>query len=154
MITRSLRKEDVQKDWYIIDATDLVVGRLSSIIATYLKGKHKPSYTPHVDCGDNIVVINAKHVKFTGKKTTDRKFYWHTGFPGGIKERTMKDLLTGEFPERVLSKAVERMLPKGPLGRQMMKNLRVYPEAAHPHEAQEPKALDVAAMNSKNKRSA
>ncbi len=154
MITRSLRKEDVQKDWYVIDATDLVVGRLAAVIATYLKGKHKPSYTPHVDCGDHIIVVNAEKVKFTGKKTTDRKFFWHTGYPGGIKERTMKEILTGKFPERVLIKAVERMVARGPLGRQIMKNLKVYAHAEHPHEAQEPKVLDVAIMNKKNKRSA
>ena len=144
-----------QKDWIVIDAEGLVVGRLASLIAMRLRGKHKASYTPHVDCGDHVVVVNADKVVFTGAKIANKKFYWHTGYPGGIKERTMDKLLTGRFPERVLTKAVERMMPKdSPLARKQMTNLRVYAGAEHPHEAQSPKALDVGALNRKNKRDA
>ncbi|MBL4619666.1 MAG: 50S ribosomal protein L13, partial [Marinicaulis sp.] len=124
-------------------------------IAKRLRGKHLPTYTPNVDCGDNIVVINAEKVVFTGNKMTGKKFYWHTGYPGGIKERTMENILGGKHPERVLVKAVERMLPKeSPLARQQMTNLKVYAGTEHPHEAQQPEMLDVAAMNPKNKRMA
>ncbi len=150
--TQSIRPQDVEKKWILIDAQDLVLGRLSTIVANRLRGKHKSSYTPHVDCGDYVVVVNAEKVHLTGKKLTDKKFYWHTGYPGGIKERTMETILTGRFPERVVEKAVERMVPRGPLGRQIMKNLKVYAGAAHPHEAQNPQVLDVSSMNEKNKR--
>ncbi|MBA4249445.1 MAG: 50S ribosomal protein L13 [Candidatus Puniceispirillum sp.] len=150
--TQSIRPQDVEKKWILIDAQDLVLGRLSTIVANRLRGKHKPSYTPHVDCGDYVVVVNAEKVHLTGKKLTDKKFYWHTGYPGGIKERTMETILTGRFPERVVEKAVERMVPRGPLGRQIMKNLKVYAGATHPHEAQNPQVLDVSSMNEKNKR--
>ncbi len=144
-----------QKNWILIDAEGLVVGRLASVIATRLRGKHKPAYTPHVDCGDNVVVVNAEKVAFTGRKMTDKKFYWHTGHPGGIKERTMEKLIGGAHPERVLMKAVERMMPKdSPLARKQMTNLRIYAGTEHPHEAQAPVKLDVAAMNSKNQRDA
>ena len=136
----------------LIDATNLVVGRLASIVALHLRGKHKPTYTPNMDMGDNVIIINAEKVKLTGKKLDQRKFYWHTGYPGGIKDRSQRQLLTGRFPERVLENAVRRMIPGGPLGRQQMKNLRVYAGDKHPHEAQQPKKLDVAAMNSKNVR--
>lgn len=152
MRTFSQKPADVQKKWIIIDAQDLVVGRLASIVAMRLRGKHKPTFTPHVDDGDNVIVINADKVVFTGKKRTDKKYYWHTGHPGGIKERTAAQLLDGRFPERVVEKAIERMIPRGPLGRRQMKNLRVYAGAEHPHEAQMPEALDVGAMNSKNKK--
>lgn len=151
--TKSIRPQDVQKQWLLIDATDLVVGRVASIIANRLRGKHKASYTPHVDCGDNVVVINAEKVKYTGNKLDDKIFYWHTGYAGGIKERSMRQILQSKQPERVLIKAVERMVPRGPLGRQIMGNLKVYAGSSHPHEAQKPQFLDVAAMNSKNKRS-
>lgn len=151
--TKSIRPEDVKKQWLLIDATDLVVGRLASIIANRLRGKHKATYTPHVDCGDNVVVVNAEKVHFTGNKLKEKTFYWHTGYAGGIKERTMGQILSSKYPERVLIKAVERMVPRGPLGRQIMGNLKVYAGASHPHEAQQPIVLDVAAMNSKNKRS-
>jgi large subunit ribosomal protein L13 len=150
MKTFSAKPADIEKKWFVIDASGLVVGRLATIIATRLKGKHKPIYTPHVDCGDNIVVINAEKVVFTGRKRDDKVYYHHTGFPGGIKERTAKFLLEGRFPERVLEKAVERMLARGPLGRQLMGNLRVYKGASHPHEAQQPEALDIASLNRKN----
>jgi large subunit ribosomal protein L13 len=154
MKTFSQKPAEVEKKWVIIDAEGLVVGRLASIIATRLRGKHKPTYTPHVDDGDNVIVINAEKAVLTGKKYWDKKYYWHTGYPGGIKERTARQILEGRFPERVIEKAVERMVPRGPLGRRQMKNLRVYAGANHPHEAQQPVALDVAALNTKNARSA
>jgi large subunit ribosomal protein L13 len=153
MKTYAMKPADVEKKWILIDAEGLIVGRLASIIAKHLRGKHLPSYTPHVDCGDNVVVVNAEKVVFTGKKLTDKKFYWHTGYPGGIKERTMEKILGGAHPERVLMKAVERMMPKdSPLARKQMTNLKIYAGTAHPHEAQQPETLDVAAMNAKNKR--
>lgn len=155
MKTYSAKPTEVDKKWLIIDAEGLVVGRLASVIATRLRGKHKPSFTPHIDCGDNVIVVNADKVVFTGKKMTDKKFYWHTGYPGGIKERTMEKILGGRFPERVITKAVERMMPKeSPLARKQMTNLRVYAGTEHPHEAQSPVSLDVGAMNPKNKREA
>jgi large subunit ribosomal protein L13 len=155
MKTYAMKPAEVEKDWTLIDAEGLVVGRLATIIATRLRGKHKPSYTPHVDCGDHIVVVNADKVVYTGKKMSDKKFYWHTGYPGGIKERTMEKIIGGKHPERVLMKAVERMMPKdSPLARQQMTNLKIYAGAEHPHEAQKPSKLDVAAMNPKNKRDA
>jgi large subunit ribosomal protein L13 len=150
MSTFVQKPAEVEKKWILIDADGLVVGRLASIIANRLRGKHKPTFTPHVDDGDNVIVINADKVVFTGKKLTDKKFYWHTGYPGGIKERTMRQTLEGRFPERVLEKAVERMVPRGPLGRRQMKNLKVYSGAIHPHEAQQPVAFDVATLNAKN----
>ncbi|PZQ84306.1 MAG: 50S ribosomal protein L13 [Ancylobacter novellus] len=150
MSTYSAKPADVEKKWVVIDASGLVVGRLAALIATRLKGKHKPSYTPHVDCGDNVVVINAEKVVLTGNKRAAKVYYHHTGFPGGIKERTAKFILDGRFPERVVEKAVERMLARGPLGRKILGNLRVYKGASHPHEAQKPEVLDVAALNRKN----
>ena len=131
--TRSLKASEVQKKWWIIDATDLICGRLASIIALYLKGKHKASYTPHVDCGDHIVVINAEKLHFTGNKLEDKEFFWHTGHPGGIKSRNAGERLTGKHPEQVLIKAVERMLAKGPLRNQIMTHLKVYVGSEHPH---------------------
>jgi len=155
MKTYSAKPADVDKKWVLIDAEGLVVGRLASVIATRLRGKHKPLYTPHVDCGDNVIVVNAEKVVFTGRKRENKKIYWHTGYPGGIKERTMEKILDGKFPTRVVTKAVERMMPKeSPLARGQMTNLRVYAGTDHPHEAQNPEALDVAAMNPKNKRDA
>ena len=144
---------EAQKNWIVIDAEGLVVGRLASIIAMRLRGKHKPAYTPHVDCGDNVIVVNAEKVVFTGNKLSDKKFYWHTGYPGGIKERTMSKLLGGAHPERVLMKAVERMMPKdSPLARSQMTHLKVYAGSDHPHAAQTPEPLDVASMNRKNQK--
>jgi len=154
MKTLSLKTADVQKKWVLIDADGLVLGRLASIIAMRLRGKHKPTFTPHIDCGDNIVVINAEKVRLTGRKAERERFYWHTGHPGGIKDETLGKRLEGRFPERVLVKAVERMITRGPLGRQQMKNLRVFAGTEHPHAAQQPETLDVGAMNPKNKRSA
>jgi large subunit ribosomal protein L13 len=153
MKTYSMKASEVDKKWYVIDATDLVLGRLASIVANYLRGKHKPTFTPHMDCGDYIVIVNAEKVRLTGNKLKDRKFYWHTGYPGGIKERTMEQLLEGKYPERVIFKAVERMITRGPLGRQQMGGLKIYAGPSHPHEAQNPQVLDVASMNPKNKRS-
>jgi len=152
MKTYSAKPSDIDKKWILIDAEGLVVGRLASIIASHLRGKHLPTFTPHMDMGDNVVVINADKVKLTGRKLDQHRFYWHTGYPGGIKDRTARQLLDGRFPERVLENAVRRMMPGGPLTRQQLKNLRVYAGSAHPHEAQQPKALDVASMNSKNVR--
>jgi large subunit ribosomal protein L13 len=154
MKTFSATPKDIEKSWILIDAEGLVVGRLAALIATRLRGKHKPSFTPHLDCGDNIVVINAGNIVLTGNKRSDKIYYWHTGYPGGIKERSAEKILDGKHPERVLQKAVERMVPRGPLGRKQMKNLRIYAGAEHPHEAQNPVKLDVAALNAKNARSA
>ena len=148
------KASEVEKKWLLIDADGLVLGRLATVIASRLRGKHKVTFTPHVDCGDNVIVINAEKVKLTGKKAEDKIFYWHTGYPGGIKGQTIGSRLTGKFPERVIEKAVERMITRGPLGRRQMGNLKVYAGAAHPHEAQNPVVLDVAAMNRKNKRTA
>lgn len=153
MKTYSMKAGEIDKKWHLIDATDLVLGRLSSIIAMYLRGKHKPTFTPHMDCGDNIIVVNAEKVRLTGNKLKDKKFYWHTGHPGGIKERTISQLLAGKYPERVIYKAVERMITRGPLGRQQMGGLKIYAGPTHPHEAQNPQILDIAKMNPKNKRS-
>jgi large subunit ribosomal protein L13 len=152
MKTYSAKPSEVAKKWILIDADGLVLGRLASIVANRLRGKHKPSYTPHVDCGDNVIVVNAEKVRLTGRKLDQSKFYWHTGHPGGIKERTKGQILRGRHPERVILKAVERMVPRGPLGRRQMSNLRVYAGPSHPHEAQQPEVLDVAGMNRKNKR--
>jgi large subunit ribosomal protein L13 len=154
MRTYSAKPSEVQKAWVVVDAAGVVLGRLASVVANLLRGKHKPTYTPHVDCGDNVVVVNAEKVRLTGRKLEQKRFYWHTGHPGGIKDRTMAERLEGKHPERVIVKAVERMVPRGPLGRRQMRNLRVYAGATHPHEAQQPAALDVAAMNPKNKRTA
>ncbi|GAN78785.1 50S ribosomal protein L13 [Acidocella aminolytica] len=150
--TISIKPADVKKDWVLIDAEGLILGRLAAIVASRLRGKHKATFTPHVDCGDNIIIINADKVKVTGKKAEDSVFYYHTGFAGGIKGRSIKERLAGKNPESVVEKAVERMITRGPLQRQQMKNLYVYVGPEHPHAAQQPKTLDVGALNSKNKR--
>jgi large subunit ribosomal protein L13 len=152
MKTYSAKPSEIVKKWYVVDADGVILGRLASVIANRLRGKHKPTFTPHMDCGDNIVVINAEKVKLTGNKLEQREFHWHTGYPGGIKDRAIGKILGGKHPERVIEKAVERMVPRGPLGRRQMKNLRVYAGTAHPHEAQQPEVLDVAGLNPKNKR--
>ena len=149
--TRSIKPAEVEKKWHLIDAEGLVVGRLATIVANILRGKHKPSFTPHVDCGDHVVVINADKVKFTGNKLGQKKYYKHTGYIGGIKEVTAAKVLDGRYPERVLEKAVERMVPRGPLGRQQMKALQLYAVTEHPHGGTQPQPLDVASMNRKNK---
>lgn len=150
MKTVSVKADDVEKKWFLIDAEGLVVGRLAALIATRLRGKHKALYTPHVDCGDNIVVVNAAKVAFKGNKRKDKTYYWHTGYPGGIKSRQAHQILDGKYPERVLEKAVTRMMPDGPLGRKQLKNLKIYAGTDHPHEAQQPEKLDIAGMNTKN----
>ena len=154
MKTTSLKPADVEKKWVVIDAKGLVVGRLASIVAMRLRGKHKASYTPHVDDGDSVVVINAAKVVLTGRKREKKVYHHHTGFIGGIKERTARSILEGKFPERIIEKAVERMLPEGPLGRAQFGNLRVYAGADHPHAAQQPEKLDIASLNRKNMRAA
>ena len=154
MKTYSAKPADVEKKWVTIDATGLVVGRLASIVALRLRGKHKPSYTPHVDDGDNVIVINAAKAVLTGRKREQKVYYHHTGFIGGIKARTAKQIMDGKFPERIVEKAIERMLPRGPLGRVQFGNLRVYPGADHPHTAQQPEKLDIASLNRKNTRAA
>ena len=154
MSTFAAKPAEVQKKWVMIDADGLVVGRLASIVAMHLRGKHLPTYTPHVDCGDNVVIVNAAKIVLTGKKREKKVYYHHTGYIGGIKERTARSILDGKFPERVVEKAIERMLPRGPLARQQLGNLRVYPGPDHPHAAQSPEKLDVGAMNRKNVRSA
>jgi large subunit ribosomal protein L13 len=150
MKTYSAKASEIDKKWVLIDADGLVVGRLAAIVATRLRGKHKPSFTPHMDCGDNVIIVNAEKVLLTGNKVKDKLYHWHTGYIGGIKERTPEQYLRGRTPTRVVEKAVERMLPKGPLGKHQLSNLRVYAGPEHPHEAQQPKALNVAAMNPKN----
>ena len=152
MKTYTAKPSDIEKKWIIIDAEGLVIGRLATIIATILRGKNKPTYTPHMDDGDNVIVINAEKVALTGNKRADKTYYWHTGYPGGIKERKAGQILDGAHPERVVTKAVERMITRKPLGRQQMKNLRVYAGADHPHAGQNPQVLDVASMNRKNVR--
>jgi large subunit ribosomal protein L13 len=149
--TKVATPSTIEKKWHLIDAEGLVVGRLASIVANILRGKHKPSFTPNIDCGDNVIIINAAKVRFTGKKLADKIYYKHTGYAGGIKEITAGKVLEGRFPERVLEKAVERMIPRGPLGRQQMRNLRIFAGAEHDHTAQNPEVLDVASMNRKNK---
>ena len=149
--TKAAKPAEVEKKWHIVDATDLVVGRAAVVIANVLRGKHKTSFTPHVDCGDNVIVINADKVRFTGNKLADKVYYKHTGYAGGIKGVTAEKVLEGRFPERVLEKAVERMIPRGPLGRKQMRNLRIFKGAEHPPEAQNPEVLDIAGMSRKNK---
>ena len=152
MATYSAKAADIEKKWVMIDASGLVVGRLASIVAMRLRGKHKPTYTPHVDDGDNVVIINAEKIVLTGRKREQKVYHHHTGYIGGIKERTAKYILESRFPERVVEKAVQRMLPHGPLGRKQFGNLRVYKGPDHPHAAQQPEVLDIGAMNRKNVR--
>lgn len=152
--TYSAKASEIEKKWILIDAEGLVLGRMAAEIAKILRGKHKTTFTPHMDCGDNVIVVNAEKVAVTGKKLTDKIFYWHTGYPGGIKQRSAGQTLAGRYPERLIVKAVERMITRGPLGRQQMRNLKVYAGPTHPHEAQQPVTLDLAARNAKNARSA
>lgn len=152
MKTYSAKPGEVDKKWVLIDADGLVVGRLAALIAARLRGKHLARFTPHVDCGDNIVVINAEKVALTGKKRADKIYYRHTGYPGGIKSQKAHQILDGAHGERVLEKAVQRMMPGGPLSRAQLKNLKIYTGAEHPHQAQQPELLDIAALNPKNSR--
>jgi large subunit ribosomal protein L13 len=153
MKTYSAKPSDIEKKWLLIDAEGIVLGRLAATVATLLRGKHKPIYTPHMDCGDNVIVVNAEKVRLTGKKLSDKVYYRHTGYPGGIKSQTAGQILEGRHPERVVSKAIERMIPRGSLGRQQLRNLRIYAGHEHPHEAQSPDFFDIASKNPKNKRS-
>ena len=149
--TKFLKTADIEKKWILIDAEDVVVGRLATFVAMRLRGKHRPDYTPHIDCGDNVIIINADKVKFTGKKRDDKVYYRHTGHPGGLKETTAAKILDGRFPDRVMRKAVQRMLPKeSPLARAQLSNLRVYAGAEHPHDPQSPEVIDFASLSSKN----
>ncbi len=150
--TLSLKPAEVKKDWVLIDAEGVVLGRLAVVVASMLRGKHKPQFTPHVDCGDNIVVVNAAKVRVTGNKADQSILYYHTGYPGGIKGRSIRNRLESRYPERVLEKAVERMITRGPLQRAQMKHLHIYAGTEHPHAGQSPKPLDVGAMNPKNRR--
>ena len=153
MKTYSAKPSEIEKKWILIDAEDVVLGRLASKVVTFLRGKHKATYTPHMDCGDNVIIINAEKVKLTGKKRENKVYYRHTGYPGGIKSLTAGEILDGRFPERVVQKAIERMIPRGPLGREQMRNLRVYAGAEHGHDAQKPEIYDFASQNEKNRRS-
>lgn len=146
------KPSEIKRAWWLIDAEDLVVGRVASIIAKILRGKHKPTFTPNLDCGDHVVVINADKIKFTGKKLADKIYYWHTGHPGGIKERTARQIMEGSFPERILENAVSKMISRGPLQRDVMVKLHIYKGAEHTHQGQSPQVLDIAAMNRKNKK--
>jgi len=154
MKTFSAKAADIDKSWVLIDADGLVVGRLAALVATRLRGKHKPTYTPHMDCGDNVIIVNADKVVLTGNKRAAKTYYRHSGYPGGIKQVTADKVLDGKHPERVVHLAVKRMLPSGPLGSKQLKNLKIYAGAEHPHEAQQPEVIDIGALNAKNKRSA
>ena len=153
MKTYSMKPAEVEKKWFLVNAEGLVLGRMASIIANILRGKHKATYTPHVDCGDNVIVINAEKVAMTGKKKNDKVYFRHTGYPGGIKSETPEEIFAGKNPGKVVQKAVQRMVPSGSLGRMQLSNLKVYASADHPHDAQKPQELDIASMNNKNKRS-
>lgn len=152
--TRSVKPAEVRKGWVLVDADGLVLGRLAAFVASRLRGKHKPTFTPHMDMGDNVIVVNADKVQLTGRKRDEKVYYWHTGYPGGVKSRTARQVLEGKHPERVVIKAVERMISRGPLGRKQMTHLRVYAGPDHPHAAQQPELLDLKALNPKNTRSA
>ena len=154
MKTYVAKPAEVERKWFVVDAQDMVLGRMASQIANILRGKHKPTFTPNVDTGDFVIVVNAEKVHLTGNKKTNESFYWHTGWPGGIKGRTLGQRLDGKYPERVIEKAVERMITRSPLGRQVMKKLKIYAGPEHPHEAQQPEVLDLAQRNVKNKRAA
>ena len=154
MSTYSAKPSEIERKWCVVDAEGLVLGRMASIISMRLRGKHKPTYTPHMDCGDHVIVINADKIQLTGRKRSDKVYYRHTGYPGGIKSRTAGQILEGAHPERVVIKAIERMVSRNPLGTQQMRKLHVYAGTGHPHEAQNPEILDIAAMNPKNTRRA
>ena len=144
--TKSANASNVNKKWLLVDAEDVVLGRLATTVSNLLRGKHKSNYTPHVDCGDNVIIINAEKIKLTGNKLNDKTYYWHTGYPGGIKSRTAKKILEGKFPDRIIRLAVKRMVPKGPLGSQQISNMKVYNGSAHPHDAQAPEKLDISEL--------
>jgi large subunit ribosomal protein L13 len=150
MKTYSATPKDIKRGWYLIDADGVVLGRLAALVAGCLRGKHKPLYSPNLDCGDHVVVVNAEKVALTGNKGGQKTYYRHTGYPGGIRQRTAQQILASAYPERVIEKAVERMLPKGPLGRQQIRKLHVYRGLEHPYQGQAPTNLDLAAQNRKN----
>ncbi|MFC7290754.1 50S ribosomal protein L13 [Hirschia litorea] len=155
MKTYSAKPSEVEHKWVVIDAEGVVVGRLASYVAKRLRGKHRADFTPHIDTGDHIVIINADKAVLTGNKRRDKTYYWHTGHPGGIKSRRAEEILDGRFPERVIKKAIERMMPKeSSLARTQFSKLRVYAGTEHPHEAQQPEVVDFASMNSKNVKAA
>ena len=154
MTTYATKPSDIERKWYVVDAQGVVLGRLAAEVATILRGKHKPYFVPNLDCGDYVIVINADKVRLTGKKLTEKKYFKHTGWIGGIKETNPARLLTGFHPEAIVEKAVERMISRNPMGRQQMTKLKVYAGASHPHSAQNPEVLDIASRNPKNKRSA
>lgn len=154
MYTPSCKVAEAGRKWILVDADGLVLGRLAALLAGILRGKNKAVFTPHNDCGDYVVVVNAEKVQLTGKKRADKVYYWHTGYPGGIKQRTVGQILDSKHPERVIMKAVERMIPRGPLGAQVMRKLRVYAGGDHPHAAQNPVVLNVRELNAKNERRA
>jgi large subunit ribosomal protein L13 len=150
--TYTAKPSDIEKKWWLIDAEDLIVGRLATIVAKILRGKHKTTFTPNIDCGDYVIIINAEKVKLTGKKYAEKLYYWHTGYPGGIKDRTARQIMEGKYPERILEYAVSRMMSRGPLQRDLMTKLHIYKGNEHKHQAQNPQILDVGAMNRKNKK--
>lgn len=149
-VTYSAKTAEITRKWLIIDAKDLVLGRLATIVAKILRGKHKAIFTPHLDCGDNVIIINAEKIHLTGKKMATKPYYWHTGYPGGIKSRTADQIIKSNHPERVLENAIERMITRSPLGRDQMRKLHIYKGESHPHQAQQPEIFDVAALNPKN----
>jgi large subunit ribosomal protein L13 len=148
--TYAAKPSEITRKWWLIDAENLVVGRLSSIIANILRGKNKAMFTPNLDCGDHVVVINADKVKLTGKKYAEKKYFWHTGYPGGIKERTARQIMEGKFPERILENSISRMISRGPLQRDVMSKLHLFSGPEHKHQAQNPQILDIASINRKN----
>ncbi len=150
--TYTAKPSEIEKKWWLIDAEDLVVGRLASIVAKILRGKHKTTFTPNIDCGDYVIIVNAEKVKLTGKKYAEKLYYWHTGYPGGIKDRSARQIMEGKYPERILEYAVSRMMSRGPLQRDLMTKLHIYKGNEHKHQAQNPQILDVGAMNRKNKK--
>ena len=152
MKTYSVKPSDIVKKWYLVDATDLVLGRLAVVLANYVRGKHKVYFTPNIDCGDHVVVVNAEKIKLTGNKLNNHMHYWHTGYPGGIKSKSYAQILEGKNPQEAIQLAVKRMVPKGPLGKQQLKKLYVYSGDKHPHDAQKPEPINLKTMNKKNKR--
>ena len=148
--TFSIKPADIEKKWLLINAEGVVLGRLASLVAGYLRGKHKPVYTPHLDMGDHVIIVNAEKITLTGNKRDNKTYYWHTGYHGGIKSRKAVEILEGKFPERVVMKAIKRMLPGGRLSRKQLTNLRIYSGDEHPHEAQNPQLIDIKEMNNKN----
>ena len=150
--TSFIKPAEVNRKWFLIDAEGLVLGRMAVAIANILRGKNKPTFSPHVDCGDNVIVINADKVALTGNKLTDKYYYWHTGYPGGIRKRNMKQLMEEPRSDRMVFNAVKRMMSKGPLSRSILSKLKVYKGAEHPHAAQKPENLDISLLNNKIRR--